>query len=120
MPRYLIHKDGAYNEFTTVADGACWEKALTLAQLEESIEFQFGQSGLDVLPERLARAHATGCSGHDWTLDECIASNRCGPGESNMPRDEFIRRYLTLEPEPSTLETPAGTVLLKTPRRLPT
>jgi hypothetical protein len=98
MPTYIIHKDSAYNFFTTVADGACYEEALTLEQVHEVTKEEYGNEGLKQLPERLKRAHETGCSGRHWTLDDCIESNRQGPDEAQMPREEFIRRYLTLRP----------------------
>lgn len=102
MAEYIIYKDGAYNFFTTIADGACYEEALTLEQVHEVIKEEYGQEGLRKLPERLKRAQATGCSGHDWTLEDCIESNRAGPGERKMPRDEFIHRYLTFKPNVET------------------
>lgn len=92
MPRLIIHKDGAYNIYTTVADGACYESALTLEQLTEVLRFEGGQAAIDALPARLERAHRTGCS--SWiceTLAECIACNRAG-----LSFDEFVARYLTL------------------------
>lgn len=97
MPQFIIHKDGAYNFYTTVADGACYESALTLEQVEELVKFEQGEQGLRELPERLKRAHETGCSGINWTLDDCIDSNRCGPDETKMSREEFITKYLTLD-----------------------
>jgi len=95
MPRYIIHKDGAYNFFSTVVDAACYESALTLEQVEGIVKEKHGSDGMRDLPARLKRAHETGCSADGWTLDDCIAGNRQGPNESEMPRDEFIRRYLT-------------------------
>lgn len=35
MPTFIIHKDGAYNLYSTVSDGCHYEGALTLAQLHE-------------------------------------------------------------------------------------
>lgn len=97
MAKLILHKDGAYNLYTTIADGACFESALTLEQLEEVIRFEYGEQGMRELPERLGRAHKTGCSSvHGQTLQECIANNRCGPNEKRMPFAEFVRRYLTL------------------------
>jgi len=97
MPQLILHKDGAYNLYTTVADGACYESALTLEQLEEVMRFEGGQRAIEALPARLERAHRTGCSSmRGETLEECIACNRAGPNEANMPVDEFVRRYLTL------------------------
>ena len=103
MPQLILHKNGAYNLYTTVADGACYESALTLEQLREVIEFDHGQAGLEVLPSRLERAHKTGCSSlRGETLAECISCNRAGPGEAHLSVDEFVRRYLTL---PSNLNS---------------
>lgn len=92
MPNFIIHHDGVYNYYTTVADGACYEGGLTLAQVEEIERFERGEQGLRELPRRLERAHKTGCSGMGWSLHTCIQSTR----EPIMARDEFISRYLTL------------------------
>lgn len=97
MPQLILHKDGAYNLYTTAADGACYESALTLEQLEEALRLEGGQCAIDELPARLARAHKTGCGSlFEQTLEDCIVCNRAGPNEENMPADEFVRRYLTL------------------------
>lgn len=97
MPQLILHNTGAYQLYTTVADGPCYEQALTLEQLREVIELDFGQRGLEVLPERLERAHKTGCSSvNGLTLAECIAGNRAGPNETELPLDEFVRRWVTL------------------------
>jgi hypothetical protein len=102
MPNYIIHKDGAYNFYTTITEGACYQEALTLEEVHDITRQQYGEEGLKELPARLERAHRTGCSGHDWTLDDCIESNRQGSSETTMPREEFIRRYLTLSPDQPT------------------
>lgn len=92
MPKLIIHKDGVYNLFTTIADGPCYESGLTLQQL------------LGVIPNnsetqnRLDRAHATGCSGFGETLKTIIAGNRAGKNESEVPYDEFVAKYLTIAP----------------------
>lgn len=95
MSRYIIHKDGAYNFYTTVADGACYEEALTLDELTEIVKETSGTDGLQELPARLERAHRTGCSGAGWTLDDCIRSTR----EPHMNKTDFIAKYLTLRKE---------------------
>jgi len=88
MPSFIIHKDGAYNLYSTVSDGCHYEGALTLAQLREVLP--------GYIDDRLARAHFSGCSGIDWSLDDCIVGNRAGPREATLPRDEFIQRFRTL------------------------
>lgn len=97
MPQLILHKDGAYNLYTTVADGACYESALTLEQLEEVIRLDHGEYGVLGLPVRLERAHRTGCSALDGqTLEDCIECNRAGPNETHLTVAEFVERYLTL------------------------
>lgn len=97
MPQLILHNAGAYQLYTTVADGPCYETALTLEELKEILRFEGGQSAIDALPARLERAHKTGCSSIDGqTLEECIACNRAGPNETNVPVDEFIKRWVTL------------------------
>lgn len=97
MPQLILHKDGAYNLYTTVADGACYESALTLEQLEEALRFEGGQRAIDELPARLERAHRTGCSAMSGeTLEDCISCNRAGPNETRLTVEEFVRQYLTL------------------------
>ena len=99
MAALIMHKDGAYNIYGTIADGPHFESALTLEQLTEVIGQEFGESGLRELPGRLERAHRTGCS-HiaGWTLEDCIAGNRAGPNETSMSYEDFVARYLTLAP----------------------
>ena len=99
MATLIMHKDGAYNFYGTIADGPHYESALTLEQLTEIVRLENGAAGLRELPQRLERAHKTGCS-HTagWTLEDCIAGNRAGPNEETMPHDEFVVRYLTLGP----------------------
>ena len=99
MANLILHKDGAYNLYTTVADGACYESALTLDELKEVIRFEHGEQGMRELPARLERAHLTGCSHvNGLTLEECVSCNRAGPGETEMPFDAFVAKYLTLTP----------------------
>lgn len=97
MGQLILHHNGAYQLFTTIADGPCFTSALTLDQLTDHIREQEGSIGMSCLPDRLVRAHATGCShAYGWSLEYCISTNRAGPNESKMPYDEFITRYLTL------------------------
>ena len=97
MAALILHKDDAYNIYGTIADGPHYESALTLEQLTEVIGQKFGEAGLRDLPHHLERAHRTGCSSmHGETLEECIAYNRAGPNEANMPVAEFVERHLTL------------------------
>ena len=99
MAELILHKDGAYNIYTTVADCACYESALTLDELKEAIRFSQGETGLRDLPQRLERAHKSGCSSMLYvTLEECILCNRAGENESELSMDDFVAKYLTLAP----------------------
>jgi len=69
MGRGIIHHEGAYNFWTTVADGPCYEPALTLEQLTEVIRFEQGEMGVRDLQPRLNRAHCTGTSYAGMTLE---------------------------------------------------
>lgn len=99
MGQIILHKDGAYQLYTTVGEGACFESALTLEQLTAYIKEELGERGLHDLPDRLRRAHRHGSSSHILpTLEDTIACNRAGPGETHMSVDEFVAKYLTLLP----------------------
>lgn len=96
----ILHYHGAYNLYSTIADGPVYERALTLEQLKTALVEHAGQEALAALPQRLERAHRTGCSSAlGITLSECIACNRAGPSETHVPEAEFISKWLTLPAE---------------------
>jgi hypothetical protein len=80
-----------------VVDAPYFDSALTLDQLKEYTQEQYGKEGLRELSARLDRAHKNGCSAFDMDLEECVSCNRAGPDESEVPLDEFVRKYLTLQ-----------------------
>lgn len=97
MPKYIIHHEGAYNLYTTIMDGACYEEAMTLEELQQLVKDEQGNEGLRELPASLERAHRTGCSSFTESLDDCLVANRAGPNETELSKDEFIKRFLTLK-----------------------
>jgi hypothetical protein len=119
MANLILHKDGAYNIYTTIADGPCYESALTLDQLTEVIRMDLGEQGLRDLPARLDRAHRTGCSSmaDPDTLEECISCNRAGPNETRLSFDEFVAKYLTL-PSNAKVRGPEAALSPEAPARL--
>lgn len=98
MGKFIIHHEGAYNFYTTVGDGACYEEALTLEQVRQIVQEDLGNEGMRDLPARLERAHKTGCSSFYEDLDSCLIANRAGPNETELSKEEFIKRFLTLRP----------------------
>jgi hypothetical protein len=96
MANIICHRNGKYNFYTTIADGFCYESALTLEQVREVVKQQSGQNGLDQLPERLERAHKNGHSAMDGgTLEDFLCCNRAGENEAHLSFDECVRRFLS-------------------------
>ena len=106
MSRYIIHKDGVYNIYSTIADSPIYVGGLTLEQVKEFTEREEGACGLMALPKRIAWAHDTGCSSPDadLTLEELVSDNRAGIDGRYMPFDEFVARYLTVKVEEGGVE----------------
>jgi hypothetical protein len=97
MPQFIINRGGAYNIYSTIVDAPLFNDAFTLAELRQYILDEHGRMGLDGLPRRLERANKTGTSEHNSSLEGSIFLNRAGPGESELPVDEFVAQYLTLK-----------------------
>lgn len=96
MPNYLIHHDGAWNEYSTVSDAPRWTHAIPIDRMRRYHREVYGVSE-QVFEPRVQRALNTGCSCVDEvSLDDCIRGNRAGPNETELSREEFIARYLTL------------------------
>lgn len=99
MSEIILHKDGAYNIYGTIADAPYFDSALSLDQLTAFIELRNGKLGLEDLPPRLEKAHRNGTSCiHGTPLAEFISCNRAGENEACMPFDEFVQKYLTRAP----------------------
>ena len=100
MPVNIIHKDGVYNFYDTRSDGAWFESGLTLEQLTKFYEKEYGSHRLAELPERLERAHARGTSCRiTESLEYGLSCNRAGPGETRMSVEDFIAKFLTINPD---------------------
>lgn len=96
MPNVICHHKGKYNLYTTIADGFCYESALTLEQLEQVIKERQGSDGIARLPERLERAHIFGHSGlFGGSLNELLLCNRAGENEKHLSYEECINKFLT-------------------------
>ena len=97
MGQHIIHHKGAYNFYTTVADGACFVSAITLEQLIEYTKEKFGERGIENLQARLDRAHKTGTSSlMHYDLHNLLICNRAGKNEKSLNDEDFIKRFLTL------------------------
>jgi hypothetical protein len=94
---YIIHHKGAYNFYSTISDGARLESAITLDQLKDFTKQEFGDHGLRMLDDRLSRANKTGSSEYYSNLENTILSNRAGENEKHLSKEEFIKKFLTLD-----------------------
>lgn len=97
MAHTLLHNNGAFNFYSTIADGPIFMAALTLEQVHTYIGREHGEVGLRELGARIKRALATGTSSHiDKSLSEFLSVNRAGPNETKLSTLEFIEKFLTL------------------------
>lgn len=96
MANVLCHYHGKYNFYTTVADGFCYVSSLTLEQVEQVVRDEYGQQGIDQLPDRLDRAHKNGHSALEGgTLEEFLCCNRAGENEEHLSFDECVTQFLS-------------------------
>lgn len=97
MPQYIIHKDGAFNVFSTVVDAPLLDQALAKDELAAWFRDMHGESVMNELSIRIDRAVAAGTSALTGiTLEELISFNRAGQNEKMMQPAEFIDQFLTL------------------------
>jgi hypothetical protein len=101
MAHFIIHRNGVYNIYSTITDSPLFDNGLTLEQLENYTKEEYGNHGLEGLPQRLRRAQKTGTSERNSSLMSTIFCNRAGPNESELSFDEFVKEFLTLPLIPS-------------------
>jgi hypothetical protein len=67
-------------------------EAMRRDEFERAYRDQYGRSGLEQLPSRLARAEKFGTSSLDGeSLDDLILGNRAGPNEEEVSLAEILR-----------------------------
>lgn len=98
MPQIIIHHEGVFNVYSTIVDAPLYNEGLDEETLREYIRAEYGNEGLRRLPRRIKRARQYGASSRE-TLAECVAFNRAGPDETELPLDKLIARFLTRKPE---------------------
>lgn len=97
MAHIIIHRDGAFNVYTTICDAPIFDTAITVERLREWHRDEHGRAGEVRLEDALQRAVATGTSCRlSRTLCSTLLGNHAGPDGSEMPFDEFVAKYLTL------------------------
>lgn len=96
MPRFICHHEGRWNIYTTVADGFCFIRSLSIDELRAWYQEEYGRHGLDNLQPRIDRALVKGTSSliHD-SLEQMLDCNRAGENETELTAAECIRRFLS-------------------------
>ena len=79
-------------EWSTVVDAPVTFR-MTLRQLCEYIEHEYGQEGSRALKARLERVERTGTSFHDETAEVTVCVNRAGPGGTMISAEEICEQY---------------------------
>ncbi len=100
MGRGIVKIKDRYFEWSTIVDApvTC---GLTLPELQAYVKEEYGRRGLEDLPERVARADATGSSFVDWaTKEELLATNRAGDDETHLSEEEIYVKYTEKEDNP--------------------
>ncbi len=96
MPRYILKLSDAgkdyYMEWSTVVDAPV-SLGVSLEEFKEYYRFQYGNSAMLDLEDRLIRVEKNGCSCKDESADECIAYNRAGENEACLTKQEIIEKY---------------------------
>lgn len=100
MPRYIVHQDGWFFEWSTIVDAPV-TFGMKLDEFKEYYRDQYGAEGFRDLGERLDRALAKGTSSHMETGDELMDGyNRAGYRETYLTIPEIIRIYCEERREP--------------------
>lgn len=97
MAEIICHHNGRYNIYCTIPDGFYWVESISLEQLQGFTKEQHGQRGLDILPDRLERAHKNGHSSlSDGSgLDGFLCCNRAGENEAHLSTEQCIKQFLS-------------------------
>ena len=99
MPRYIIKLpcDGEdfYLEWSSIVDAPV-TSGMTLEEFEAYYREQYGQCGMDRLPERMERVNETGASDglNRDPVEDWIAFNYAGDDGRQITVDEIVDKYI--------------------------
>ena len=104
MPKYIVHHEGFFFEWSTVVD-APTSYGMPREEFEDYYRNRYGEEGSRELSQRLERAIAKGTSSRmHASAEELVRGNHAGPGEETISLEDIIRIYVTERP---TLDTPS-------------
>lgn len=92
MTKCLIKIKDKYFEWSTVSDSPT-TYGMSEGELRDHIKEEYGNDGIDALPERLKRISINGTSAIGETLPEIISLNRAGESETRLTIQQIYDRY---------------------------
>lgn len=100
MPQFIIklHDDKENKDYflmwSTIVDAPI-TFGMSLKEFQEYYKYEYGASGMEKLPERLARVEQSGCSAREPSdsLDELLKFNRAGRNEKNLNKEGILEHY---------------------------
>jgi len=98
MPRYIIHHDGWFFEWSTIVDAPV-TTGMRRDEFAEHYLHQYGASRFGELDERLARAIEHGTSVEPpMSTEELVAGNRAGMDGEEIPLAQIIAAVIPSTP----------------------
>ena len=98
MPRYIVHHEGMFFEWSTVVD-APTTMAMGEDQFRDHYRRKYGEVMMPGLDARLDRARANGTSAlPNESARQLIAGNRAGPDEEEISFEDVIALVTAQEP----------------------
>lgn len=98
MGEFIVKLRDHYLVWSTIVDAPITDGG-TLDELKQWIREEYGNRGMETLPERLARVEAKGTSSlRDNSAESAIWLNRAGPNESTLTIVGIYRHYCLGEP----------------------
>lgn len=97
MPAYIIHHNNTFNVYSTITDSCYFESGMTIDELKEWYELEYGKRSMIDFDLRIERCIKNGTSSFlHSSLKECVSANRAGPNETRISYQKFIDKYLTI------------------------
>lgn len=98
MGHYIIKltdegKKDYYLEYSSVCDAPI-TYGMDLDEFKEYYQEEYGKSGMEGLPQRLARVEAVGTSEYSAkSVDETLVCNRAGKNETRLTKAQIVEMY---------------------------
>lgn len=100
MPRFIVHSDGWFFQWSTITDGPeTW--GMSRPDFEEFYREEYGRAGMAELPARLDRAEKFGSSLlRETSAEDVVSSNNAGYKGSSLTLAQIVQIYCVERREP--------------------